>query len=285
MVGDGASNVNSRSGEYARSMFNADTVKIYDAGTEKMERIRKGSKVDGKYTRCKVMTIQKQDRGYYFAYCLFTDKAYKKAEKYIGGLKGMIRYNDDFTPSWKTYESIEELASDEYQDFVETTKWNYDVKIAMPEGYKPYPQMADHKKRIILNLNATEHFSPCTAMISADGNELLIYSVADSSIIEVANEEKSNMIKLSFKNLPETFINGMNVNYPSDSDFGPADADGYISCTGPTERLDRFVFLEDCDGVDMRLTPLSEIYPNMTVKQKYSGKYRVRIYKLWKQKG
>ena len=282
IVRDGASNVVTRSGDYAHDMFNADTVKIYDAPTGKTKRIKNDGGEDNKYSHCKVMTIQKNGRGYFFAYCLFTDKAYKKAEKYIGTLKGMIRYSDDFTPSWKSYADIEDFASDEYEDAVEKSKWKHGIDITAPDGYKPYSQMAGNKKRVLLNLNSSESFGTCATTISADGNELLIYSVAGKDVVEMADKEKFNMINLIFKGLPGDFVNSMNISYPPDSDFRTTDSDGFVSCSGTTEKLGRFMFIEDCDDGNMRLTPLSEVYPHMTIKQKYSGKYRVRIYKFRK---
>ena len=77
--------------EYAKNVFNADTVISYSLP---IKRVGWNSNVKWKYTNCEVLLIHKNDLGPILFYSFFTKKGYKNREKYMDKLEKSIRFKD-----------------------------------------------------------------------------------------------------------------------------------------------------------------------------------------------
>lgn len=75
-----------KSSKYAHESFNADTVITYP--------LKMWQKYENKYTHCLVIMLQKRYRGCIFLYCLYTDKAAKKLNRYVKSLKKVFWYRN-----------------------------------------------------------------------------------------------------------------------------------------------------------------------------------------------
>ena len=77
--------------EYAKNVFNADTVISYSLP---VKRVGWNSSVKWKYSHCEVLMLHKNDLGPIFFYSFFTKKGYKNRDKYIDKLEKSIRFKD-----------------------------------------------------------------------------------------------------------------------------------------------------------------------------------------------
>ena len=84
-----------KSPDYAKNVFNADRALTYPLSRGE-EFFRE------KYNHCHVLLIYKENVGYFSLYCFYTDRGYKKRNKYNRELERMLKFKDDVNDEIET---------------------------------------------------------------------------------------------------------------------------------------------------------------------------------------
>lgn len=103
LIQDSAFDVKYYTNDKTTRMFNADTVIFYSVPTNafKDKRFMNTKKREREFRKsypfCKVLLIQKQDRGYVYITCFFSKNGIAKADKYLDSLTGLVWYKAQYT--------------------------------------------------------------------------------------------------------------------------------------------------------------------------------------------
>ncbi len=301
VVKDKAKNVKYYSDAFARDMFNADTVMLYDAPEVNFKTIRKNDSIrmkrmkcgiyfsqfdwedmDFKYNHFKKLIIQKHDQGYVLAYCMFTDKGVKQADKYIKGLKGLVRYKDGHKALWRQ-KTADFLAERKYA--VALSRFKEDsVAFSLPSGYvycKNDFVDIDGKKCLIVRASVFSTMSNTLLCQSADGKELVSYTSMDSSSESyLLSEECKHLgfLLTLYREIPSAFNEKFVYNTPKRSSFRVSEnnmleVDSLFVWQGATSAQKHFMLRTERRNGDLYIELLDGKLPHMQIfRAVYGGK-------------
>lgn len=291
ITGDGVRSVKTCTQDYARSMFNADTVKIYDAPEEYVGKLSANSNVGTGYSSCKVIVIEKHDRGYIYGFCLFTPAGASKADKYIDSLKDMVWYDDEYTPSWRktTWESESEKRLKTF----ECDMLLSGACVTLPDEASCCLDGAirsGDRTKVLVSTNTLDRFAKNIIAQTQDGLIVCEFSYI-SSEKDMSGMNNPCTLGLTFRNLPETFLNSTDWLAPAADSFkAVADKEAHEAFgtdtlrvfRGKTSAQKRFLMQTTHDDGDEYLEPLDNEYPQMEIWEAEKDGKIIRLYRFMK---
>ncbi len=295
MKADNAGDVLTWHVSHARTMFNADTVCLYDMPRKRFEGMRNANRVDSRFTHCKVMIIHKHDRCFMYAYCLFTDKGLSKANRYIGSLKDIVRFDDNYVPTWKIPGVKQAERRLKYHKEKLAT---VGIEFAIPCGY-----MYCHEGSVMLG-GAGKTLFPLSAgdvdgicMESLDARDMIYFTWRFKP--KDASDNRNdltyyNYLRVPFARwctIPESFIEKIDLSLPDRNGFKAIDdisvrkafnSDTIRVFAGKTSDQKRFVFRSLHEDGDMYLELMDDDFPEMEIWEIEKNGIQVRMYRFMK---